>query len=831
THECLNSLLWGPDGWLYGLQGVFNLGYVGKPGSSREQRHELRAGVWRYHPIRNEFEVFAHGGSNPWGLDYDERGQLFMTHCRSFFGGGCTTHVIQGGHFWNQANANYAPFIIGDPPSDHPQFRNYLLASARYDHGAGGAGKPGSDAIYGGHSHVGTMIYLGDNWPDDCRGHLFTHNLGGHQMNRQVNRLEHSGYQTVHAGQDQFFCTDPAYVPVDLQYGPDGAVYVIDWYDIQHCHHPNMEKWDRGNGRIYRLSFQSTFSPRKVDLSSATDVQLVEFQRHKNQWYARVARRLLHERSFQRSIDSAAAADLRALFRGSNEPQVRLNALWGMHLTGAASAEFLTAALRDPNPDIRGWAIQLLAEPKGRDVAIENSLIELATKEPDASVRLRLASAIQRVSDPAGWRLTSALAQRMEDVADRNLPLLVWHGAGALMARDIPAGLMLASETAWPWLAEFCYWRAASLSMPGLEGAIGSLADQDEAILTRRLAGLILAVEGRGFPAPPAAWTQQSKKLLGHANVRIRRSAELLAAALGDHSSFARHREDLGNKSADEALRKHSFEVLSRGVDPLAMNVFIGLLDEPGFRPRVITTLGAYEHPRVPEALISRMRAMKDDERFLALGALTRRESSAVALAEAVSSRRVPKEWINALHVRQLAGFNHPQINLALQAHWGRIGSTPESKLSEINRLEKVYNEAPLWAYEATAGKALFGKLCAACHRVGEAGNHVGPPLTGVGRHGVRYLLENIIDPNAVVGRDYQSTTITRVGGDVLTGSVTARYDDAIMLRTVTGDQFRILKTDIVSERLSESSLMPEGLLEALPAREQIELMKFLMSQ
>jgi putative membrane-bound dehydrogenase-like protein len=228
THECLNSFLWGPDGWLYGIQGVFNLAHIGKPGSPDDQRQELRAGVWRYHPTRHQFEIFAHGGSNPWGLDFDAQGQLFMTHCRSYWGKGATTHVIQGGHFWNQANANYAPFIVADPPSTFPGFRNYLLASARYDHGAGGAGLPGSDAIYGGHSHVGTLIYQGDNWPEEYRGRLFTHNLHGHQINQQVNRPWGSGFDTVHAGRDLFFCTDPKYIDPNAVIGTDFQVATFD---------------------------------------------------------------------------------------------------------------------------------------------------------------------------------------------------------------------------------------------------------------------------------------------------------------------------------------------------------------------------------------------------------------------------------------------------------------------------------------------------------------------------------------------------------------------------------------------------------------------------
>src|SRR5690606_36860339 len=91
THETLNNFLWGPDGWLYGNQGVFNASKIGKPGTPDDQRVELYAGVWRYHPVRHVFEVFARGGSNQWGLDFDSRGELFMTHCRSYWGRGPTT--------------------------------------------------------------------------------------------------------------------------------------------------------------------------------------------------------------------------------------------------------------------------------------------------------------------------------------------------------------------------------------------------------------------------------------------------------------------------------------------------------------------------------------------------------------------------------------------------------------------------------------------------------------------------------------------------------------------------------------------------------------------
>jgi putative membrane-bound dehydrogenase-like protein len=241
THETLNSFTWGPDGWLYGNQGVFTTSRIGKPGTPNAERQLMRAGVWRYHPVRHEFEIFAHGGSNQWGLDFNENGHLFMTHCRSFHGGGGTTYAIRNGHFWNQANANHAAFISNTAPDFAPALKNFLPAAARYDSGEGGAGKPGSTAIYGGHSHVGTMIYQGDNWPDAYRGHLFTHNLHGHQMNHQVNERVGSAYETKHGGHDMLYAAASTYIPVDLQTGPDGAVYMIDWTDLQHCHTPMEE--------------------------------------------------------------------------------------------------------------------------------------------------------------------------------------------------------------------------------------------------------------------------------------------------------------------------------------------------------------------------------------------------------------------------------------------------------------------------------------------------------------------------------------------------------------------------------------------------------------
>jgi putative membrane-bound dehydrogenase-like protein len=829
THECLNSFLWGPDGWLYGNQGVFNYSRIGRPNGPDSERVELRAGVWRYHPVRHQFEVFAHGGSNQWGLDYDEHGQLFMTHCRSYWGRGLTTHVIQGGHFWNQANANYPAFIVGDPPEDFPGYRNYLLASARYDHGAGGAGPRGSDAIYGGHSHVGTMIYLGDNWPDQYRGHLFTHNLGGHQINQQVNRRMGSGFDTVHAGRDLFFCSDPKYVAVDLQYGPDGAVYIIDWYDQQHCHNPNTERWDRSNGRLYRLAYTTTYKPTRVDLTRMNDAELVSLLERKNEWYVRTARRVLAERAQTRALQTKALKNLDVLTQ-HQDPLMRLRALWTTHTINQLSAKVIRRGLADPDEYVRAWTIQLSAEQGAAEQA--NDYTRLAQDDPSPVVRLYLASAIQRLpknDNATAWQIAERLCAHGEDRTDRNLPYLLWHSLAPRVPANIERAFALAEHTLIPQLDDFICYYAATLEGEGLNRSIARLQHQQGEDLRRRLTGLTLALDSRDHVSAPAAWAEIAPALYANKDQRIARQAEQLAATFGDESMFPRLRTALEDPKADAGLRQHAFRVLSRALDQKALPIFIRLLDEEPFRKSTIGLLGRFDDASVAEALISRFNQFKPAERTAALNALCSRATFALALLDAVQSGQITRDQLTAFHIRQLTGLKNPKVDERVTATWGRIKQTATQKQEQINRLQKIFEEAPLWAYDAGAGRQHFQKLCAQCHQLGPEGTRVGPELTGAGRNGIRYFLENIIDPNAVVGTDFQMTTVDTRQGEVISGLIVNETDSALQIQTTTA-KVTVAKKDIAERATSENSLMPEGLLDPLSQREQIELLKFLTS-
>lgn len=830
THETVNSFIWGPDGWLYANQGVFNFSRIGKPGTPDGQRVELRAGVWRYHPIRHEFEVFAHGGSNQWGLDFDEFGQLFMTYCRSRWGRGPTTHVVQGGHYWNQANRNYADFVSGTAPAGYPFLCNYLLASARYGHGEGGAGKPGSRAVYGGHSHVGTMLYLGDNWPDIYRDHLFTHNLHGHQINHQVNRRAGSGFNTIHEGNDVFYCEDLRHIGIDLKYGPDGAVYTIDWYDQRLCHNPNIEVWDRTNGRIYRMAYVESYAPVQVDLARLDDHALVQLQLHKNDWYVRTARRLLHERAVAGNMSPAVRDELIEVARNHPDASRRLRGLWALFAVGGMDDQFALEMLQDTNEYVRAWTIQLVTDDVQVAGPLQSRFLDLAQNDASAVVRLYLASAMGRVEAETAWQIAEALSQHAEDAGDRNLPYMIWFGLARLVPHDVDRAFRLAGESQIPVLPSYVRWYVAKGKGDGLNRIIQMIGSSDGKQRQDLLEETSLALMGQHRVPMPQEWPKIADGLYQESNPRVRRLAESLGAMFGDHSLYPRKRRVLADRKANLDERQHAFRILSQVADPDALPLFLALLDESVFLSDALLVLARHDEPEVGEALVNRFSTFSEKDRSAALNTLTSRESWAHALLDSIADGRIAKEHLSAYYVRQLCLLRSKTIDEKLAKHWGKVKQSSKERLAEIAKLEKSYREAPLWAFSTGAGKEHFKKLCSACHKVNNEGTDIGPKIIGSGSKGARYFAENIVDPNAVIGSDYQTSVILTSDGRVVTGLVEKTTDTAITLQTPTNPPKTIVvpREDIDEMELSGQSLMPEQMLETLNERQVIELFKYL---
>jgi putative membrane-bound dehydrogenase-like protein len=278
---------------------VFTYSRVGKPGTPDEQRVPINAGVWRYHPTKHVFEVFAEGTSNPWGIDFNDRGQAFITACVIPH----LYHVIQGARYQRQAGQHFSPYVYRDIETigDHVHWL-----------GEGGphAGNEKSGSAGGGHAHCGAMIYLGDSWPEQYRDTLFMSNIHGNRLNNDKLNAKGSGYVGSHMP-DPVLMNDKWSRLINFRYGPDGSVYVIDWYDKQACHNPMTEIWDRTNGRIYKITYNNQPAV-KVDLVKATNGELVEYQLHANDWYVRHARRLLQERNAGPEVGASLVEMLKA---------------------------------------------------------------------------------------------------------------------------------------------------------------------------------------------------------------------------------------------------------------------------------------------------------------------------------------------------------------------------------------------------------------------------------------------------------------------------------------------------------------------------------------
>lgn len=818
THETLNSFIWGPDGWLYGNQGVFTQSHIGKPGTPDDQRISMNAGVWRYHPVRHVFEIFCHGGSNQWGLDYNSNGHFFMTHCRSFWGKGGTTNAIRNGHFWNQANSKYAPFISATAPDFAPDLQNFLPASARYDSGEGGAGKPGTTAVYGGHSHVGTLIYNGNNFPAIYRDHLFTHNLHGHQINQQHMVRTGSGYETFHAGYDLLYSPAPDYIPVDLQTGPDGAVYVIDWTDTQHCHNPEDEKWDRTNGRIYRISWKETYKPVKVDLAKMSDNEFLGFEKQANDWQWRMAMRLLQERVAENKFKDAvpviwndAIAHL-----AYDDKDTTLKLMWFCHCIPEFDSLIADNMKRHESDIVRSWSIQLATEETGKPKLTSATLLKLAQTDPSPTVRLALASALPKLDAKTVWEVASALAMHAEDKDDRFLPKMIWFGLARVIAEDWPRGLALAAETPLPSLADSIRWYVAT-TPAGREALVPTIQTE------RDLKLLAFGMKDEAKAAMPKAWPQLQAKFPGA-------TADQLSALFGDKAVLAKMRDLLADATQPLPQRRSAFDLLKRVGDPEATPIFAKLLDQPDFTSVVIPLLSRSSDPATATALMTLFAKLNDTDRSAALGTLTSRPELALPLLAAVKAGTFDKKHLSSLQIRQMRNLNHAEVNTLLDAVWGKVNDSSEAAKASIAKLKKAYQSAPLWAFNGKAGEDTFKQVCAVCHAMGGVGGKLGPDLAGSWRNGIDYFLENIIDPNAVVGDNFQLHVLTKKDGSVISGVIEQETATSITARTVT-ESLIISKADLKERQKMPVSLMPPGLLESMPERKSLELLKYLLSK
>ena len=818
THETLNTFIWGPDGWLYGCHGVFTHSKVGKPGTPTKERVPINAGVWRYHPTRQVFEVFAEGTSNPWGVDFDDHGQAFATACVIPH----LYHMIQGARYQRQAGEPFNPYTYGEIQTiaDH---RHYVGATPH-------AGNGRSSDAGGGHAHCGAMIYLGGAWPDQYRHIIMMNNIHGQRVNNDVLARDGSGF-VGHHGRDFLLTGDLASQMLNLRYGPDGQVYIIDWYDMNACHHANVEGHDRTNGRIYKVSYGKP-EHKPVDLKKLSDYDLVEMVLEKNDWYVRHARRILHERATSGKVEKVARDRLIEIATENPDETRRLRAVWAMHVLGGIPADVRAKLLADKNEYVRAWTIQLaLDTPKPLAAKILPELVALAANDPSQVVRLYLASAMTRVPANDRWEVLQSLTRHAEDAGDHNLPLMYWYAAEPLAEANPQRALEfgLSCGKTIPLIRDFMLRRIGSLKgntgLPEIVRALGKFNDTDEQLTM--LKAIRTSLAGQRRVKPPADWGATYAKISGSAPDSVKNEATAIGVIFGDDAALNAMRKLVTSPQAAAAQRRDALQALLAAKDPLLAKTLQVLLGDSALREVALSGLAMYDDAQTPSMILATYPSLSSAEKRTALATLSSRAPYALALLSAVSQNQVAKTDLSADLIRQLHNLHNDKIDQSLGSIWGQVRSTAADKVALIATYRALLAKKTEQAPDPNLGRTVFGKTCQQCHTLYGTGSNIGPDLTGSNRADAEYLLTNIVDPSALIAKEYQPSVFTTNDGRVITGIVSSENDKAVTVRTAT--ETVILPKDEIDERvLSTTSMMPEDQLKQFSTHEILSLFQYL---
>ena len=803
-HETLNSLHWGPDGWLYGLEGFATPSKIRRPqGKGKIYGHkepfpdvlagdgvEINGGVWRFHPLKKEFEVVAHGFSNPWGIDYDSKGQLFITACviPHMF------HVIPGGIYHRQGGQHFNPYIYQD-------IRTIVDHSHRSAHG-------------------GARIYQSDAFPEEQRGRLFMANIHEHAVLSDILEPKGSGFVARHA--DDFVLANNAqWIGFSMEIGPGGNLYVLDWHDGDICGNSVRQK---ETGRIFQISpvnnTADQWEGRYQDLGDLSDVDLANLQTSKSDWHARRARVILQGRAADGIIDREAVAVLsRQLAVNSPNPDHRLRALWALHVTQNLSDERLLELLSDDDQYIRAWSVQLLCEDKNPQDEVLQRFVALAESDQSPVVRLYLAAALQRMEMAERWDIIKALLTHSQDADDHNIPKMIWFGFESLVAQEPGPALEVAAAGNIPLIAEFTARRVVDADdIKAVIAKVKESSNNQQALLTGFLHGL----EGRSDLTAPAEWKEVYQLL--SKNEKTSDLALAISQQFGDSEAAAQYLATIKDAGASAEQRNQAIKALADKQRRELPPELPALWEIPELSIEAIRALAAYDSRNLGQQLLEQYPEFSDEEQLVVVQTMSSRSSYGNMITNELKEGSIPKSDIPAYAARQLRRV----VGNGFVEVWGPIDELSIDKEAEYSRLQALLTTENLQKADIQNGKTLFSRSCGACHRMFGEGGLLGPDLTGSNRDNLDYLLSNMLDPNGDIQDDYKMEIITTRDGRTYTGNIASENDRQLVLRVVGEDQVVINTSNIQSRETSAKSMMPEGLLQTLTEQEIIDLIGYL---
>ena len=804
THSVVNSLRWGPDGWLYAAQGSTVTAAVRRPGE-KAVVHSQGQNIWRYHPRTRTYEIFAEGGGNAFGVEFDGEGQIFSGH-----NGGNTRgfHYMQGGSLqkgFGKHGPLSNPFAFGYfPQMEHGDYTRFT------------------------HSFV---IYEGDALPERYRGRLLAANPMSNHVIVSDRTAAGSTFRTKDAG-FAIESDDAWFRPVDIDDGPDGAVYVADWYDGQLAHTANYQGGiDRDHGRIYRIRARTPAAgartSTRVDLARAAAADLVALLDHPNRWQR-------HEAVVQigqRKADPALAAVLAGRLADQSRPHA-VETLWALAAAGGLDEAAVTAAVHHPKPEVRSWAWRLWFDHHDRvDGPFADALQAAAQSEQEIGVLCQIASSTKRITSAAqALELVRPVASGPGRAEDPRLPLLVWWTIESKIAADRDAVL--------GWFADTNLWAeplVAKEVLPRLMRRFAATGQRADLAVCARLLemspspeataalmrGFEEAYQGRSFSnVPPALVAALSAAGGGSLALKVRQ---------GDAAALAEAVGIVGDEKAPAARRVECIRLLSEVRHAPALDLLLDLVDtarDDAVRVAALESLGSFGDARVPVRVLARYPQWTADVRDVAQTLLITRRDWARALLEAVDRGAIDAASIPVETVRKATMFRDDRIATLVRGRWKNLegGSTAEMQ-AELERLSAVLAAGGGDPY---VGKKLYMQTCGKCHVLHATGGNVGPDLTTFKRDDVPRLLVNILNPSAEIREGFETHVAVMDDGRIVQGLLVEDDPQVLVLRDSAGQTVSLERNAIEERRVLPRSLMPEGQLTPLSDAEVRDLFAYL---
>lgn len=797
THSVANSLLWGPDGWLYGANGSTTTGVV----SSAATKGVAFEGqcIWRYHPDTRVFEIYAEGGGNTFSLEIDSQGRVFS----GTNGGGTRGFYYPQGSYssknWGKHGPLTNPYALGyfEAMESLGDTRRFPQAFA---------------------------IYEGGLFPQEFTGNIIAPNAMHNLVWNSRRIASGSSYRTEDA---ENLCSSPDrwFRPVYAGVGPDGAVYIADWYDTRLSHVSPVDDWHKGSGRTYRI-FPSGTQPTYTqgDLRQQSSDELISLFTHANKW---VRQRAVLELGWRGDV--SIAPQLEELV----DQQQSLEALWTLAMLQQLNLERAQRWLASDSREIRRWVVRLLGD-EHRDL---DTLADLATREPDVQVRSQLASTAKRLSPALGLEIIAQLLAHSEDVHDPHLPLLVWWGLEAHAEHWPLVRELFSRPQTWSrpmvqqHIAGRLMQRYATEGDPLLLEHCQELVELAPDVAARQvlLDGLLRAFAGRTLPDLPESLASQLE------NYQQSLGDEGLVIALRQQDPAAVSRAINIVSDAKQSLVLRSALVRSLGethpAEALAtlLNLATGGTAEPALQRVALVALRHFEDASIGRTLVDRFGSTLSAEHSLrdtACRTLATRKAWSLALLQEILEWRLRAKDIPVDVAQQLRAYQDPQVaQLAEQALGKAVVISSAEKLKTMEHLQQLWSSKPS---DAQAGKQVFVKACGVCHQLFGEGNSIGPALDAYERGNPRFWLMAIVEPNAEIREGFQSYAALTDDGRLLTGMLAEQTAHAITLRGADNQLTTIATDQLEGLRALNTSLMPEETLKELSEQQVRDLFAYL---